>query len=394
MSAAEPAATYRGGALFRVALIVGLAALILQIVGFAVWPGRALFSWLIAVVYVMTVVLGLLGFLVIVYAMNAGWPTAIRRVAEAGLPVMPLLALMFLAVLVGIDKLYPWTHIQAFRADPEMYKTLLHKRPYLNAPFFVLRSVFYLLLWSIFALLLRRWSLATDRPPHLDRRFRLRALAALMAPLMAFTMTGAATDWIMSLAPEWISYIFGFYFMALSLLGGVALLTLACAWNQRRGQLAASASHFYALGRVLFAFLVLWGYTAYFNYFITWMANKPPEARWFVQRSVGPFRAISLLIIFAHFGFPFVTLITYLWKRRRGLLAFMGAYLLVLQYFEVHWLIAPERNLTTVFDWFDPVAVLAVGGLSLALALWAQRGRLLAPAFDRRFAEAARYESW
>lgn len=50
--------------------------------------------------------------------------------------------------------------------------------------------------------------------------------------------------------------------------------------------------------------------------------------------------------------------------------------------------------LTTVFDWWDPVAVLAVAGLSLALALWIQRGRLLAPAFDPRFGEAVRYESW
>jgi len=67
---------------------------------------------------------------------------------------------------------------------------------------------------------------------------------------------------------------------------------------------------------------------------------------------------------------------------------------LIAQYFEVHWLIAPERNPTQVFDWWDPVAVVAVVGLSLAVALWAQRGRLLAPVFDARFAEAVRYESW
>ncbi len=211
---------------------------------------------------------------------------------------------------------------------------------------------------------------------------------------MGLTLTGAATDWIMSLAPEWVSYIFGYYFMAVSLLGGIAALTVAAYWNERRGRVPVTVSHYYALGRVLFTFLVLWAYTAYFNYFITWIANKPSEVRWFVLRSVGPFRAMSLFTIFGHFGFPFVVLITYVVKRSSGLLAFMGAYLLIAQYFEIHWLIAPERDLKRVFDWWDPVAVVAVAGLSLAAALWAQRGRLLAPVFDPRFAEAARYESW
>jgi hypothetical protein len=152
-------------------------------------------------------------------------------------------------------------------------------------------------------------------------------------------------------------------------------------------------SHDYALGRVLFTFLVLWAYTAYFNYFITWIANKPSEVRWFVLRSIAPFRAVSLFTIFGHFGLPFLVLITYAVKRRRRLLAFMGVWLLAAQYIEVHWLIAPQRGLPTVFDWWDPVALLAVGGLSVAVALWAQRGRLLAAAFDPRFPEAVRYHS-
>lgn len=383
----------RLGLAFWTSLVLGAAGLAASIVGFVTDPTGILFSWLIAVVYVLTVVIGLMGLLIITYTMNAGWPTVVRRLAEAGMPVMPLLAVAFVPILIGLDKLYPWTNIAAF-GDPEMHKVLVHKAPYLNVTFFVVRSAFYLVLWSAFALLLRRWSLATDREPHPNLRGRLRVLAAMMAPIMGLTLTAAATDWVMSLAPEWISYIFGFYFMALALLGGSAALTVATAWNDRPGRLPVTVSHYYALGRVLFTFLVLWAYTAYFNYFITWIANKPQEARWFVQRSVAPFRAMSWFIILGHFGFPFLVLITYVIKRHRRVLAFMAAYLLVAQYFEVHWLIAPERHLPCVFDWWDPVAVLAVGGLSVATALWSQRGHLLAPAFDPRCAEATRYESW
>lgn len=393
MTPAPEVPPYRSGATMQIALAVGVVASIASVFGFWVSPTRTLFAWLIAVIYVMTVVIGLMGVLVVAHAMNAGWPTVVRRLAEAGMPVMPLLGVLFVPILFGLGHVYPWMHVGDFH-DPEMHKILVHKLPYLNPTFFILRSIFYLALWSIFGLLLRRWSLATDEAPHPNLRARLRALSALMAPIMGLTLTGAGTDWIMSLAPEWVSYIFGYYFMALSLLGGIAALTVAAAWNERRGRIPVSVSHYYALGRVLFTFLVLWAYTAYFNYFITWIANKPSEVRWFVLRSVGPFRAVSLFTIFGHFGFPFVALITYVVKRSRGLLAFMAAYLLIAQYFEVHWLIAPERGLTTVFDWWDPVAVLAVAGLSLALALRTQRGRLLAPAFDPRFGEAVRYESW
>ncbi len=393
MTPAPAFLSYRSGGLMRIALAVGVAALIASAFGFWLSPTRTLFAWLIAVIYVMTVIIGLMGMLVIFHAMNAGWPTVVRRLAEAGMPVMPLLGLLFVPILLGLGHLYPWVHVADIR-DPAVHKILVHKLPYLNPTFFVLRTIFYLALWSIFALMLRHWSLATDQAPHPNLRPRLRALSALMAPIMALTLTGAGTDWIMSLAPEWVSYIFGYYFMALSLLGGIAVLTVAAAWNERRGGVPLSVSHYYALGRVMFTFLVLWAYTAYFNYFITWMANKPSEVRWFVLRSVGPFRAASLFTIFGHFGFPFLALITYVVKRSRGLLAFMATYLLIAQYFEVHWLIAPERNPATIFDWWDPVAVLAVAGLSLALALRVQRGRLLAPAFDPRFGEAVRYESW
>jgi hypothetical protein len=387
-----PHEPFRGGeTALRVALGVGLAALALNVVGFGIAPSRALFAWLIAVVYVMTVVLGLMGFLVISHAMNAGWPTVVRRLAEAAMPVMPLLAVLFVPVLLGLHQLYPWTHLDTFH-DAETHELLVHKAPDLHDGFFVLRAIVYLALWSSFAVFLRRWSLAADLEPHPDLRPRLRALSAVMGPVMGLTLTGAATDWVMSLAPEFVSYIFGFYFMALSLLGGVALLVCLTPLAGRRG-VPISVSHDYALGRVLFTFLVLWAYTAYFNYFITWIANKPSEVRWFVLRSIAPFRAVSLFTIFGHFGLPFLVLITYAVKRRRRLLAFMGVWLLAAQYIEVHWLIAPQRGLPTVFDWWDPVALLAVGGLSVAVALWAQRGRLLAAAFDPRFPEAVRYHS-
>jgi hypothetical protein len=378
-----------GRMVMRASLLVGVVGAGLTAAGVAVAPERALFAYLIAVVFALTLALGLLGFLVIVHTMNATWPTVVRRLAESGVAVMPLLAVLFVPVLLGLHHLYPWAKASA-GLTPHLREVIAHKRPYLNVPFFAARTAAYLLLWSALAWLLRRWSLATDRsvaPPD-DRP---RVLSAAAAPALALTITGAGTDWVMSLAPEWVSYIFGFYLITLSILGGVAVLVVLTTAG-RDGLPGVNGSHYYALGRCLLAFLVLWAYTAFFQFFIIWIANKPAEARWFVDRQLGPFRAESLFIVFGHFGFPFLALLSYDLKWRPRLLTALAVWLLAAQYVEVHWLIAPQRG-GPPFAWLDATALMAVGGFSLAYGVWLQRGQLLAPVQDPRFAAALRYDS-
>ena len=90
-----------------------------------------------------------------------------------------------------------------------------HKQPYLNVPFFLVRTVVYFAVWSGLAL----WFGRAVAPPGRDRRPRAhprgcggRARPALI--LFALTVTFAAFDWLMSLDPHWYSTIFGVYFFA------------------------------------------------------------------------------------------------------------------------------------------------------------------------------------
>jgi hypothetical protein len=373
-------------------LALGAAGALGTAAGFLLVPGQAAFSYLIALAYVISLAVGLLGFLFIVHTMDATWPTVIRRLAEAGAAVLPLLALLFLPVLASLRHLYPWMNIAAV-TDERLRHLLEHKRPFLNAPFFVARTAGYLVLWSAAAWLLRRWSLAGDRAAAPALRGRSRTLSAVLAPALALTVTAAGTDWIMSLSPDWVSYIFGFYLISLSLLGGVAVLTVTTSAARARGSLTAlNGSHGYALGRCLLAFLVLWAYTAFFQFFIIWMADKPFEARWFVDRELGPFRAVSLFVVFGHFGAPFLALLSYRLKWKPRLLTLVAGWLVAAQYVEVHWLIAPQRP-GPAFVWTDLSALAAVGGLSVAFGLWLQRGHALAPVLDPRFQRATRYDS-
>jgi hypothetical protein len=393
MSDRAEARPFRGGhKVMTGALLVGVLGAALTALGFVTAPGTAWFSYLIALVFMVSLAFGVMGFLIIVHCMNATWPTVVRRLAESAAAVLPLLGVLFVPVLLGLRHLYPWMNVAGI-GEARVRHLLEHKHPYLNAPFFVVRTAGYFVLWSAVAWLLRRWSLRSDRPGAPEQRGRLRALAAGAAPPLALTVTAAVTDWVMSLDPEWISYIFGFYFMSLSLLGGVAVLILMTTAARARGLLPSlNGSHLYALGRCLFAFLVLWAYTAFFQFFLIWMANKPVEARWFVDRATGGFREVSWFIVYGHFGLPFLALLSYDLKWRPKLLALLAWWLVAAQYLEVHWLIAPQRG-GHPFRWLDLAALMGVGGLTVAFGLWLQRGHPLAPIGDPRLARATRYDS-
>src|SRR3954462_2007553 len=100
-------------------------------------------------------------FLAIHYAASAGWWTAFRRVPEALMSLVPLAALPMLAIWLGRHTLYSWTRPGALESDP----VLKAKSAYLNEPLFLLRMIFFLALWSLFSVLLRRASLAQDAGP-------------------------------------------------------------------------------------------------------------------------------------------------------------------------------------------------------------------------------------
>src|SRR4051794_18720830 len=115
MSELPEARPFAGGRrLMATALVVGLVGSASTVIGLVLAPGQTWFSYLIAVVYALSLALGLVAFLIIVHCMNATWPTVVRRLAESGAAVLPLLALLFVPILFALRYLYPWMHVGAF----------------------------------------------------------------------------------------------------------------------------------------------------------------------------------------------------------------------------------------------------------------------------------------
>jgi hypothetical protein len=378
-------------------LVAGVVGAVLLAAGAVADPKQALFSYLIAYAYLFTLVLGAGAFVMSMHAASAIWSTAVRRLAEAVMAILPLAVVLVVPIFVGAGVLYPWMHPERV-AREETRQLLLHKQAYLNLPFVVGRAAAYFLFFVAVAALLRRWSVRMDRPGAraelLRIKTRMRVLSSVALPGLALFGTMASWDWLMSLSPDWYSTMFGLYYLAGGFVAAVAVISLLAVLARRAGYLPeVNDSHFYALGRLMFAFLIFWAYTSYWQYTLSWIANRPIEAEWFIKRTRGAYGRVGLFIIFGHFALPFFVLLSYWIKRRAWGITAIALWIAAAHYFDVHWIIAAARDRPNPFSWMDAAGVLAVGGFSLAWAVWRQRGVSVAPVYDPTFAPALEYES-
>ncbi len=363
-------------------------------VGFALDSRRALFSYLAAYVWSLSVALGALCFLAIVNAMNATWPVAVRRLAEGMSATLPLFAVLFAPLFLGLSSLYPWMTPEQFR-DPHTHEIVMHRLAYYNVPFFAVRWVVVFVCWIALALAFRRWSLQQEggKGEALRRRICVAGVAGLIP--LALTLSVAAFDWLMSLTPAWYSTVFGVYFFAGAFVGGIAALVVLAARLQGQGLLPElRGSHFHALGRMLLAFTAFWGYIAFFQYMLIWIANRPAEGAWFVQRAASPWRAMSVALVLGQFVIPFVVLLSFRIKRSSRLLAPVAIWILAFHYVDMYWLVMPAfASVGFRASWMDGAALLAVGASAVLCGMWLLRGRALLPVGDPALARALKYES-
>lgn len=183
------------------------AGLIITAIGVIVNPAATWPNILLAAYYLLS--LGIAGavFIALLFVANAGWAVAFRRVPEAMTKVLPLAGIAMIIVLFGIDTLYEWSHQDVVATDHILHE----KAGWLNVPFFVIRTVIYLGLWLLFAMLLVRFSRKQDASGDIALTAKSTRLSAAFLVVFALTFTVASMDWIMSLEPHWYSTIFGIY---------------------------------------------------------------------------------------------------------------------------------------------------------------------------------------
>ena len=374
----------------RRALFVAVLALLAP-VGAALSSGagaeKFFRSYLVGFVFWNGIALGCLAVLGLQYLTGGAWGIAIRRLLEAGTRTLPLMALLFVPLAFGLHHLYEWTHADALAKDALLQK----KAVYLNAPFFLGRAALYFLVWLGLAWLLNRLSLTQDATGDRAIARRLQRAGAGGLLLYALTVTFASIDWVMSLEPHWFSTMYGVIFMVSQALGAMALVIAALVLLSHRKPFAdfLTAAHLHDLGKMLFAFVMIWSYVSFSQYLIVWSGNLPEEIPWYLARFKGGWGWIGLVVLLFQFLLPFLLLISRAANRNPRLLVTAAGIVVAVRFVDVAWLILPAFSPAHFrIHWTDLSVPIGIGGLWLSVFSAQLTKRPLLPVGDPDYAEA------
>lgn len=374
----------------RIADVIAAAGLLLSLIGFVVDRPQFYYSWLVGYVFVLTVVLGTLLFVMFQHVTRAGWSVAVRRLAEVSASLIPYLAILFLPVLLGLHAIYPWARPGALE-DP----LIRYKHAYLNLPFFVIRAAIYFGIWTFLSRYFLQRSLFQDTTKDFRITVDMQRRAAPGIILHGFALTFMAFDWLMSGDPHWYSTIFGVYIFAGNTLAAFAFLTLVAITLGHGGWLrhTVRVDHYQDLGRFMFAFSVFWAYIAFSQFFLIWYGNMPEETEWYFLRITGSWRPFSYFLAAGHFAVPFVLLMPRWTKRRPRIVAALAVWILLMHYLDMHWIVMPRLHVDGFSpSWLDLVTVAGIGGVFVSLFIRRLAAHALIPVGDPRLSESLALE--
>ncbi len=371
-----------------VALVGGVVLSALLVLGVFIDRAQFFHAYMVGFIFWTGITVGSLALLMLQHLTGGAWGLIIRRVLEASTRTLPLILLLFVPVIVGLNQIYPWTNRAEMNQVPALREKAEH---YLNPPFFIGRALVYFAIWSLLAVLLNWLSLQQDRTADAKLKKRVQLVSGPGLGILILTITFASIDWVMSLDPAWSSTIFGLIFVASWSLSALAFGILSMSWLSKREPMNAlvRTSHFHDWGNLLLALVMLWTYFAFSQYLIIWSANLPEETVWYVARKHGGWGVIALGIVILQFVFPFMTLLSRAAKESAQKLAMLAVLILAMRVVDVIWLIEPSYNREHFhLSWMDIVAPMAMGGLWLATFAWQLQKRSLVPINDPQLEQA------
>jgi hypothetical protein len=351
-----------------VGLAVTVVGLVIGLMGSEESLDQFFRSYLFGMMFWLGIPLGSLGVLMLHNMTGGPWGYVIRRILEAAIKTMPLMAILFVPILFGIHNIFEWSHADVVAADP----VLQHKSLYLNVPFFIGRAVFYFAVWTLFGTYVTREMRRLEDLGGSVVTRRLQGISAIGILFLFLTATFASFDWMMSLEPHWFSTAYGLIWIV-----GSVLATFAFAITMLNGlghvdnyvDQSIKPQYLHDLGNFLFAFMLLWTYVAISQFLIIWAGNLPEEVPWYFHRTEGAWIVIPIALGLLHFFAPFILLLLRAVKRNRRRLAAVAVLILSMHAVDTYWQIAPsfpnssDGGFQFHLSWMDISAFIGIGGI-------------------------------
>ncbi|MBX3745180.1 MAG: hypothetical protein KF833_07700 [Verrucomicrobiae bacterium] len=349
------------------------------------------FSWLLAFMFYLSLMLGGLFLVILHHLFDAQWSVPIRRVTEHLACLAPLMAVFFVpiafnALFAGPEKaLFAWMHSDA-ATDHALYA----KKQLFNRPAWLVVSLGLLWTWHWLTRELRKASVEQDRTGAASCTRRMRFLSAMGIFVFALTLTFGAILWMKSLQWQWFSTMYGVYYFAASVWLTVATVYVIVLHLQRTGPLSAVVQPvtYHDLGKLFFAFTVFYAYIAFSQYFLIWNANIPEETFWYVAREQGSWWSVGLLMVFGHFFVPFLILLRIDTKMSYTVMIPMAVWAWLMHFCDLSFNIMPVLHPEGfVVHWLDLSCLALMGGVLATYFIRDFRGHAPFPQKDPRMAE-------
>ena len=382
--------------LSRGSLIVGvLFSVIAAVTAFVLPNGGDEFyrAYLVAFMLWLGIALGSMAIIMIRHLTGGGWGVVIRRLQGAAMRTMPLLAILFIPIAIAVlqHRIYPWAiwtvspdAVHDAHIHDHLAKNKFVMDAYLNSSGFLIRAVFYFIIWNLLSFLLSKWSKEGDKPGSPDNTDRFKMVAGPGLILYGFTVSFAAIDWVMSLDPSWISTIFPLVVLIGQVLSAMcfAVVIERILFDYKPMSEMLKPDFVHDHGKWMLAFTMVWAYFNYSQWLIIWAGNLPTEITYYMRRLNGGWGYLGLVIVIFHFAVPFSVLLSRSFKRDIHKLVWLAVWLLIMRYVDDLWIIEPNFSQTFKITVADVVVPVAIGGLWLAYFFYNLAALPLLPAYD------------
>ena len=281
------------------------------------------------------------------YVTQSGWSAGVIRIPQAMGSTLPIAALiLFVIVASGLYSHNLYHHWAGEGLtdpnSPEYDKIIAGKSAYLNIPFFLVRQVIFMGLYSIFAIVLAKLSYKEDLEGGLNSYKRSFKLSALFLVIFGFTTPIWSFDTIMSLEAHWFSTMFGWYNFAAMWVSGISAIVVILVVLKKAGYMSwVNENHLHDLGKLMFGFSIFWTYVWFAQFMLIWYSNMPEETVYFYKRWEPEYKPWFWLSIIINFVSPLLILVDRDTKRKENVMLFVAIMLLCGHWLDYYIMIMP-----------------------------------------------------
>lgn len=366
---------------FKRAMIVGCICLLLSLIGAFFNTKQFFISYLFGYLVWLGLALGCFTVTMMHHLTGGRWGYPIRRFLEAGLWTIPVMAILFIPLFFGVKNLYPWANLPHGSSGAGNYGH------YMSMLWFIVRNIFYFLVWIFFSWRLRKLSLLQDSTENPDPTRKLINLSGPGIVLIPLTVTFAYIDWIMALEQHWYSTVFGAIILAGEVLAACAFAAILLKLFRGNSILSkwVRPIHYHQLGNLILAFVLFWTYVGFGQLLIIYSGNLPPEINWYLHRIAGGWKYVIGLIALFNFFLPFFLLLFRAFKTHIEILSAIAVAILASHVLYIFWLVQPsfyQKGFS--LSWLDVTALLGIGGIWFASFIHSLAGANLIPRNDPR----------